>query len=153
MQAREAAKGLLVGGVGIDCSSNSTFPLRSTKYKGQVPLIQILSVNYVHQFTLMPSKGTLYCYTVNVTNMDSWKSELHILEKYINYVLFFCIYWNIVDLQCCINFRYATNWFSYTHMHISSLSQIIFPYRLLQSIKCSSPCYMADSFWLSICSS
>ena len=106
---------------------------------------------YVHQFTLMPSKCTLYCYTVNVTNMDSWKSELHILEKYINYVLFFCIYWNIFDLQCCINFRYATNWFSYTHMHISSLSQIIFPYRLLQSIKCNSLCYMADSFWLSIC--
>ena len=47
MQAREAAKGLLVGGVGNDCSLNSTFPLRSTKYKRQVPLIQILPVNYM----------------------------------------------------------------------------------------------------------
>ena len=26
-------------------------------------------------------------------------------------------YWSIVDLQCCVNFYYKANWFSYTHTH------------------------------------
>ena len=31
-------------------------------------------------------------------------------------------YWNIVDLQCCISFRYTAKWFSYTYTNIHSFS-------------------------------
>ena len=27
-------------------------------------------------------------------------------------------YWNIVDLQCCVNFYYTAKWFNYIHTHI-----------------------------------
>ena len=28
------------------------------------------------------------------------------------------IYWNIVDLQCCVHFRYTAKWFSFTYTYI-----------------------------------
>ena len=42
-------------------------------------------------------------------------------------------YWHIIDLQCCVSFRYIAKWFSYTY--ISTFFQILFPYRLLQNIE------------------
>ena len=32
--------------------------------------------------------------------------------------LFFLLNWKIVDLQCCVSFRYAVKWLSNTHIHI-----------------------------------
>ena len=36
--------------------------------------------------------------------------------------LIFILYWGIVDLQCCVNFRYTAKWFSYTYTYIHSFS-------------------------------
>ena len=39
--------------------------------------------------------------------------------------LIFIWYWNIVYLQCCISFRYAAKWFSYTYIHLFSVYFLI----------------------------
>ena len=63
-------------------------------------------------------------------------------------VIFYCGYsclkilWNTVDLQCCVNFRYIAEWFSYTntHTHIYSFltfSSIIGSYRTLSIVPCA----------------
>ena len=49
--------------------------------------------------------------------------------------LIFILYRGIVDLQCCVSFRYTAKWFSYTYIYISILFQVLFPYRLLQNIE------------------
>ena len=36
--------------------------------------------------------------------------------------LIFILYWSIVDLQCCVSFRYTANGFSYTYTYIHSFS-------------------------------
>ena len=38
------------------------------------------------------------------------------------FYLIFILYWNIVDLQCCVSFRCAAKWFSYTYTYIHSFS-------------------------------
>ena len=38
----------------------------------------------------------------------------------------------------------------YMYMYIYILFQILFPYRLLQNIECSSMCYTVDPCWLSV---
>ena len=43
---------------------------------------------------------------------------------------------HIVNLQCCVSFRYTAKWFSYTNA-LSILFQILFPYRLLQNTQIS----------------
>ena len=48
------------------------------------------------------------------TDSGRYRALLFFLKK----ILF---YWNIVDLQCCINFCYTARW-SFTHMHIHSFS-------------------------------
>ena len=50
------------------------------------------------------------------------------------FVYVFNFYWSIVDLQCCVSFRYTQS-VSVIHIHISTLFKIIFPYESLQSIK------------------
>ena len=52
-------------------------------------------------------------------------------------------YWNVVDLQCCVSFRY-------TQSYSDILFQIFFHYILLQDIKYSSLCYAVDPCWLYI---
>lgn len=41
-------------------------------------------------------------------------------------------YWNVVNLQCCVSFRYRAKWLI-VHIHISILLKILFPYWLLQN--------------------
>ena len=72
--------------------------------------------------------------------------------------LFLFFYWNIVDLQCCVGFRYTAKWFSFIYIYIYIyifryiyiLFQILFPYRLLQNIEYSYLCYTVGPCWLSI---
>ena len=59
------------------------------------------------------------------------------------------IYCPIVDLQCCISFCCMQSEL-FIHRHISTLFQILFPYRLLQSIEQSSLCNTAGPYQLSI---
>ena len=56
---------------------------------------------------------------------------------------------SIADLQCCISFRYTTKWFSFTYT-FKNFFQILFPFRLLQSIKQNSLCYIINLCWFSI---
>ena len=36
--------------------------------------------------------------------------------------IFFILYWNLADLQCCISFRYTEKGFRYTYRNIYSFS-------------------------------
>ena len=56
-------------------------------------------------------------------------------------------YWSIVDLQCCISFRYTTK---NPFIHISTVFQILFPYRPLQSIEQNFLCYTVGPCQLSV---
>ena len=71
---------------------------------------------------------------------------------------FFNFYWCIVDLQCCVSFRYTAKWFRYVYhiyiyvyisecMYIYSFSDA-FLFRLLQDIKYSFLCYIVSSYCL-----
>ena len=53
---------------------------------------------------------------------------------------------NIFDLQCCVSFS------AVIHGKVSQLYifQILFHFRLLQDIKCSSVCHTVGPCWLSI---
>ena len=74
-------------------------------------------------------------------------------------------YWSIIDLQCCVDSRYTTKWFSYTHAYIHTYIRIyisyieniyIYPFqiflhhRLLEGIEYSSQCYTVDMHCLSV---
>ena len=89
---------------------------------------------------------------------NSWQGFLFLRLK--------TFYWSTVDLQCCVNFCCTAKWLSYTyisffiffsiiffsviHIHVSILFQILFPFRLLQSIEQSSLFYTVGPCWLSI---
>ena len=46
---------------------------------------------------------------------DIWESSELFLPNSIS-IFFFT--WNIVNLQCCVCFKYTAKWFSYTYIHI-----------------------------------
>ena len=65
--------------------------------------------------------------------------------------------WSIIDLQCCVSFRYTSKWVSHTHTHIYIciyiriyiyIFHILFPYRLLQNTEYNSLCYTAGPCWV-----
>ena len=69
--------------------------------------------------------------------LNSHSSKVHSL-------MFTCLFltlWSIVDLQCCVSFTVQQG-DSVMHSYISTLFQILFPYRSLQSIEQSSLCCM-----------
>lgn len=41
---------------------------------------------------------------------------------HILFLLILIFYWNLVDVQYCVSFRYAAKQFSYTHTYIYSFS-------------------------------
>ena len=57
---------------------------------------------------------------------------------YIVFYLIFILYWGIIDLQCCVSFRYTAKWFSHTCMFIFSrfFSHICY-YRILSRVPCA----------------
>ena len=60
--------------------------------------------------------------------------------------------WSIVYLQWSASFRCTAKWFSYTHIYCFFFFRFLFPYRLLQNIKCSSLCYIVGPCSLPIVS-
>ena len=58
--------------------------------------------------------------------------------------------WSIVDLQCCVCFRYTAKWFTCAYMYIFFFFQIISSCRLSPNIEYSSWCYTVGPCWLSI---
>ena len=58
--------------------------------------------------------------------------------------------WSIVDLQCCVCFRYTVKWFTCAYMCILFFFQIISSCRLSPNIEYSSWCYTVGPCWLSI---
>ena len=69
------------------------------------------------------------------------------LPSFMSVPLFF--YWHIIDLHHLISFRCIPKWFIYIYMCVCVcvciLFQILFPYRLLQSIEYNSLCYTVGS--------
>ena len=55
--------------------------------------------------------------------------------------------WIIVDLQCCVSFRYTAKWFSYTYIYL--FFQTLY-YKLLQNTGYRSLCYTVEPCWLAI---
>ena len=61
--------------------------------------------------------------------------------------------WSIVNLQCCVSFRYTAKWFcyTYTHLSISIIFQVLSPYQfssvtqlcptLCDPMNRSTPCF------------
>ena len=60
--------------------------------------------------------------------------------------VFFSCNWRIVNVQCCVSFKYTALWFSYTYIYVCIFFQILFRYGLLQDIECSSPCHTARTW-------
>ena len=50
---------------------------------------------------------------------------------------FFFFYWSLVDLQCCVSFRYTAKWISYTYTYIHSLDS--FPTQAIAEYWVESP--------------
>ena len=69
-----------------------------------------------------------------------------------NFSFFLFFKWSLVNLPCCVSFKYTGKWFSYTHIHSYPymLFQIIFHYILLQAIKYSFLCYTVGPCYLSV---
>ena len=89
------------------------------------------------------------CIIYGVTKIQTQLSNFHFtschhLGKVIIWELFFFFFWNTVDLQCCVSFRYTANIYICIYIniyiHIYILFQIIFPYRLLQNTDYNSLC-------------
>ena len=66
-------------------------------------------------------------------------------------VFSFNFYWSVVDLQCCVSFRWKAKWISYAYTYIHPFFfKVSFPYRPLQNIEPSSLCCTVGSL-LVIC--
>ena len=67
---------------------------------------------------------TLY-YTQLPTVFSVFNIYLLVIFVFIIFKIF-VLYWNRVDLQCCVSFKCTAKWFSYTYTYI--LFQILFAY-------------------------
>ena len=133
--------------------SKSASPLPSPQ---QFAMEQYLLPKWVLKYKAWPCTGVLLSHWLRPSqrkNAISLKSEvdLRVLTAG-NYQLttflvtgrelcFFFFNWNIVDLECSISFGVQQSE-SVIHIHVSTFFffKILFPYRLLQSIKWSSLC-------------
>ena len=92
----------------VSCSSHTHFPLPgifSSLPMGQIPFpFTSLCLSITSSLIAFLSLSILAHQTL------AWK----LLYEIVYYLLKF--YWNIVDLQCCVSFRYTVKWFSCTHI-------------------------------------
>ena len=67
----------------------------------------------------------------------AWLNFSFIIDTYSSY----CFYLNIVDLQCCISYRYTVQWFNYLQsIYPSSLFKfisLIGYYKILSIVPCA----------------
>ena len=63
--------------------------------------------------------------------------------------LFFFSLWRIVDWPCCVTFKCAAKWISYTFTYICSWLFVwgYFPYRPIQCTELGLLCYRAGSYY------
>ena len=57
-----------------------------------------------------------------------WKS---MVSHFFIPIYFFKCYWNIVDWQCCVSFRYTAKWFLYIYRMYIYICMYIYIYRIL----------------------
>ena len=82
-----------------------------------------------------------------------WSSWHRVLQDLTNFkIKTIFLNWNIVDLKCCVTFRYITQWVSYTYVYIHTPPRfgVFFPFKSPQSIKQSSLYYTVNFHLLSI---
>ena len=67
-------------------------------------------------------------------NCILWETQGQMTQLTIPDCLFINFYWSIVDLQCCVGFRYTAKWFNYTSTLFLRFFFHIDHYRVLSSI-------------------
>ena len=55
---------------------------------------------------------TSHFITYNIKETRYWEKQEFLLH--LQGYSFFLFYWSIVDIQCCVHFKYTVKWFSYT---------------------------------------
>ena len=78
-------------------------------------------------------------------DMTEWLHSLHFRVRLKFSTIYF--YWNIVNLQCCVNFYHTAKWFSYMYVcvcvsiyiyiHIYIFFSIIIYHRIVNIVYCS----------------
>ena len=101
------------------------------------------------QLGLLLSCAISYCPAFSYIDPLSSLSHPAWLAAKLVYDYVFILHWHIVDLLCCVSFR-CTWSDSVIHMHIFTLSQILFPCRLIQNIEYCFLCYTEGPYWLSV---
>ena len=101
--------------------------------------------------TCLALNGIWVCHPIWFNSHSVPHEEAEKSCELIPFQILFFLNWCLVDLQCCVSFRYTAKRFSYarecthththTHTHRVILFQIIFYYRLLQDFEYSSLCY------------
>ena len=96
---------------------------------------------YIYSEVACITMGTwvtsLHCYTQSTNALQilfTLNNSLQKLSSYFSYNLYLhgkkilSENWNILDLQCCVSFRYKAKWFSfiYTYIYTYILFQILF---------------------------
>ena len=64
-----------------------------------------------------------------------------VLQKVVAFSFLLLFNWRVVDLQCCVSFRYTAKWFSYTHIYINlfffGVFSILGYYKILNIFPCA----------------
>ena len=71
-----------------------------------------ISPQLIHRFNAIAIKIVAGC-------------KLRIIFTYLNFNLISILDWNVVDLQCCIDFECAARWFSCTYVLALSVASVV----------------------------
>ena len=95
------------------------------------------SCNNAGSLTNGPGRGS----NLQLSAAEMWPILLHHSRNSRIVFFQFVSMFFIVNLQSCVRFKYAAEWFSYTYIYTCVLFQILFHYWLLQDTEYSSLCY------------